>query len=64
MPKKKKGGKEGKKKGKEATQASSNDAEKKQFEVPSSTDKELALKQEWVFEIYDKNKNDIKLFSS
>ena len=51
MPKKKKGGKkEGKKKGKEASGVvNSKDAEEKQFDVPSSTMKELALKQEYVF---------------
>ena len=48
MPKKKKGKKEGKKGGKADAEAKDKDSEKKQFEAPGASEKELILRTEYV----------------
>ena len=48
MPKKKKGKKDGKKGGKADAEAKDKDSEKKQFEAPGASEKELILRTECV----------------
>ena len=48
MPKKKKGKKDGKKNGKSDAEAKDKDSDKKQFEAPGASEKEIILRSEYI----------------